>query len=893
MIRSLLSLLLGLFAMAVSAQTVHFSGKVVDSLNTPIQFANVIAQNTATDAISGFAVTDADGAFKLALPGNSSYLLKVSFVGFLTFEKSFEAKTEDFEHVIIELQVANDLLNEVQVVHEMPVTMSGDTLIYKTDAFTNGRERKLEDVLGKLPGMEVDENGEVKVQGKKVNKVMVDGKQFFDGDTKMATKNLPANAVDRVQVLKDYNEVGPMDGLRGEDNLALNIQLKEGKKNLLFGDVTLGGGPENRYVGHANLFYYSPKTNVNLIADANNIGEQAFTMQDYFRFSGGLSSIAGNSGTSMRIANDDLGFPIANRESAQDLETKLGALNFNYNPNKRWSHSGFFIGSDASNTFGSLSQRRYLRDDITSEELLETTQQANNLSGLLKYSATYTPKKETYVRYSAFGKLASQENVNSRNSTFSGIENQISEYKNQEPLSVDQQLEWYHTPNEKNVFSWEGKYAYQYQNPDLQLRSNQALFEGVFPIVAADWYQLQQQRDTRSHESVSAFNYYRILNRTNHINLSVGHRLLDQSYQSNITQQLDEGINSFDSTAFQNDNAYRFWDVFAALSYKTKLGPLVVSPALYLHQYALSDTQMGEEITDNPTLLLPSIYAKWGITSVQTLSFRYGMEANFADVQRRALGYTISDYNALWSGNRGLTHGVYHNVNLYYNYFNFFAGMDLYGNLTYQLKVNDFANYTRFEGLERINSVFNSEPINEQLNGMFRVGKRFHTFKVKGSAELTAFRTNNVVDEEVNQNESLTQRYSGSLSTTFFKQLDLEGGYKHQLNQYSADNAQNTFTTYNPYGELNWDLFKRFHLQTDYQFNAYENQGSNTTSQFSIWNAYLRYHKASSAWEVKVAAYNLLNTKGVRRDSFNENLISSYEYYIQPRYFVLSLRYEI
>ena len=150
------------------------------------------------------------------------------------------------------------------------------------------------------------------------------------GDTKMATKNLPANAVDRVQVLKNYNEVGPMDGLGGEDNLALNIQLKEGKKNLLFGDVTLGAGPQSRYLGYANLFYYSPKTNVNLIADANNIGEQAFTMQDYFRFSGGLSSIAANAGTDTNISNEDLGFPMANRETAQDLSTKLTAANFNF-----------------------------------------------------------------------------------------------------------------------------------------------------------------------------------------------------------------------------------------------------------------------------------------------------------------------------------------------------------------------------------------------------------------------------------------------------------------------------------------------------------------------------------------------------------------------------------
>src|SRR5690606_13895119 len=124
---------------------------------------------------------------------------------------------------------------------------------------------------------EVDDNGEVKVQGKKVDKVMVDGKNFFDGDTKLATKNLPANAVDRVQVLKNFNEVSPIRGLDNNESLALNIELKDGKKNLVFGDVTAGGGPKERYLGHANAFYYAPKLNLNLIADANNVGELAFT----------------------------------------------------------------------------------------------------------------------------------------------------------------------------------------------------------------------------------------------------------------------------------------------------------------------------------------------------------------------------------------------------------------------------------------------------------------------------------------------------------------------------------------------------------------------------------------------------------------------------------------
>ena len=99
------------------------------------------------------------------------------------------------------------MLDAVELVYEMPVSVKGDTLIYNADSFKNGTERKLEDVLKKLPGVEINDDGQVEVEGKVVSKVMVEGKDFFDGDTKLATKNIPANAVDKVQVLKNFSEV--------------------------------------------------------------------------------------------------------------------------------------------------------------------------------------------------------------------------------------------------------------------------------------------------------------------------------------------------------------------------------------------------------------------------------------------------------------------------------------------------------------------------------------------------------------------------------------------------------------------------------------------------------------------------------------------------------------
>src|SRR5690606_13044345 len=97
----------------------------------------------------------------------------------------------------------DNTLDEIQLVYEMPVTISGDTIVYNADSFNTGTERKLEDVLKNLPGVEVNDDGQIQVEGKTVGKVMVEGKDFFDGDSKLATKNIPANAVDKVQVLKN------------------------------------------------------------------------------------------------------------------------------------------------------------------------------------------------------------------------------------------------------------------------------------------------------------------------------------------------------------------------------------------------------------------------------------------------------------------------------------------------------------------------------------------------------------------------------------------------------------------------------------------------------------------------------------------------------------------
>ena len=116
----------------------------------------------------------------------------------------------------------NNQLDAVELTYEMPVVISGDTLVYDADSFKTGTERKLEDVLKNLPGVEINDDGEIEVEGKAVTKIMVEGKDFFDGDSKIASKNIPSNAVDKVQILKNYAEVGQLSSVQNnQDNIAI------------------------------------------------------------------------------------------------------------------------------------------------------------------------------------------------------------------------------------------------------------------------------------------------------------------------------------------------------------------------------------------------------------------------------------------------------------------------------------------------------------------------------------------------------------------------------------------------------------------------------------------------------------------------------------------------
>ena len=551
---------------------IKLEGVVKDSIGNPLELANVIAINQESKTLESYAMTNDQGRFKLALGKNSTYKVQVSYIGMKTFEETISTKETDIDKSFT--LKADNSLDEITLTYEMPVTISGDTIVYNADSFKNGSERKLEDVLKKLPGVEVNSDGEIEIEGKKVTKVMVDGKDFFDGDSKLATKNIPSNAVDKVQVLKNYAEVGQLSGVtNNQDNIAINIKLKEGKKNFWFGNITAGGGTADDkalYLAQPKLFYYSPKYSINFIGDLNNIGEIAFTRRDYFNFTGGFRAPSSQSGTNISLGNNDLGFLSLQNNRAKDINTKFGAANFSYSPKKTLDISGFAIFSSSKTELQENSSVQYTDEslNIPDEDTQSNAIQRSNL-GMLKFSTKYKPNTNNQLDYDVLGRMSKESQDQDYLSSVIG---NINQFEESTPFSINQNLNYYYTLNEKNIFAFSAQHLIQDEDPfyNAFIEEN-TNYDDTGDALGLDdmqvGYDIAQNKRVKSNQVDAKLDYWNVLNQKSNINFTIGTIYSNQKFNSEIFQFLDNG-STFNPTPTindgldTNDTNYTFSDVY-------------------------------------------------------------------------------------------------------------------------------------------------------------------------------------------------------------------------------------------------------------------------------------------------------------------------------------------
>ncbi|MBU2995133.1 outer membrane beta-barrel protein [Cellulophaga baltica] len=875
------------------AQNITITGVVNDSYGVGLEMANVVAVNQETKALDGFGITNSKGQYKVSVNANATYSLKFSFIGFQTKELSIQVGESDITRNI-ELDEQSESLDEVEVVYEMPVTIKGDTIVYNSDSFSTGTEKKLEDVLKKLPGVEINDDGEIEVEGNTVTKVMVNGKDFFDGDSKLAAKNIPANALDKIEVLRNFTEVSQLKSVtNNQDNVAINIKLKEGKEKFWFGEVTAGVGPDSRYLAHPKLFFYSPKFSLNVLTDINNIGEISFTSRDYRNFTGGFRSRTSNTGTSFTVSEGGLGLSTLQNNKAKEINTKFGAVNFSYAPTESLDLSGYAIYSYSDTDMQTIASKTYTSSDVQESTTTGTNQKSH--IGLLKLGAAYNPNANLQLEYEIMGKF-SDENEDVDVLSVSDVTDQIFETKKQTPTQIKQNANAYYTINEKNIFAFETEYLIQNEDPFYNAIRDEQPFASIIPLDDTQSnFNINQDKKVKTNKFDFKSDYYLITGPKSNLNFTLGATQSKQTFNSYIFQILDDGSElDFEDSDLNNDDVdFTFSDVYLGFHYKLIAGKFTINPGVIAHSYTAKNEQLGGTTTDDFLNVVPDLFVNFQLKSSESIRFNYTVNRQFSDIEKYASAYIFSNYNSIYRGNSDLESALYHNLSLNFFSFNMFNMQNIFANVSYSKRIDAFKNNSEIIGINQVTSTINSNLEDDVLSGSANFQRTFGKIKVSTRASLSYSNLNNIVNDEPSVSESFTQSYKASLATSFKNAPNIELGYNYSINDYNNGGTESTYFTETPYARFDAAFLKNFIFLADFDYYSYYDDADTIDNKYGFLDTSLSYQKKDSKWEYSIEVTNLLDNQEINQDSYNELYFSTSMYVVQPRYTMLKIKYEL
>jgi len=924
MMKKILFITVFMTAALASAQ-IEYKGVVKDSIGTPLEMANVIALDTVAKRIASYGFTDSKGNFKLELKANTAYNIKISYIGFK--EISAKIKTKTSNTTASYTMFEDNMLSGIEIISKMPITIKGDTIIYNADSFKNGSERKLEDVLKKLPGVEINAAGEIEVEGKVVEKILIDGKEFFSGDTKLASKNIPSNAVDKIQVLRNYSNVNQLSGVQNnQDRVAINIKLKEGKKNFWFGDIIAGAGNSadtNLYLFQPKLFYYTPKYTLNVIGDVNNLGDVVLSRRDLRSFGGGFRSQSPSNGTNINIGDAGIGFLSAGANNANRIETKLSALNISYSPNKKLDLSGFLIWSSNSNGQRNISDIDYINPNTPDDIVDNITDQTSN-TGLFRLSTTYKKDYNNQLSYNVSGRFSS-ESV--REAAVSRVLSNITETESATPYTINQDFSYFYTAGEKSIFALEVKHILQDEDPfyvaslendpdnnnpdDIDsLEEFEDGFDDAAGTLGLDrsnqFYTLEQDRRVKSNQLDAKLDYYYILNAKSNLNFVAGTILSKQNFDSRFFQILDSGaefdpnptINGINNPQTTNDTEYSFSDIYAGVRYRLKSGIFTFTPGFTVHAYNSNNTQFGTEtFKDTFTKFLPEFDVIAQFKRSESLNFSYKQEVNFTDVNQIARGIVANSYNSFFSGNPGLLNASFHNLTLSYSSYNLFNASNVFARINYKKTSDQVNRNTIFEPRSVVSSSTNiNSPLdNESLTSFIGLGKTIKKIRTRFGGNFSYNKSYQFINSEENTNESLVRGMNASVGTNFTKAPNVTLRYRITYVDQSNSARPSDIKTVTHAPSIDFDayIWNSVTLTSDFTFNEVR-QGGSKQSSFNIWNAKLAYRKDRDAkWEYELVGNNLLATGSQVDISQSIIAFTVNERFILPRFVSLRVRYQL
>lgn len=895
-----------IFSTNIFSQKNSIVGAVTDSTGIGLPVATVSLLQVQDSVLSSFAITDNEGRFELKKVTVGDYLLQISYVGFETYWQPISItqnqEKKDVGRVI--LSPADEILNAVEVTAEhVPLSMRKDTLVYNADAFKVQPGSVVEDLLKKLPGIEVERDGSIKAQGETVQNVLVDGKEFFGNDPTIATKNLPADAVDKVAVYDKKSDMAEFTGIEdGRDAKTINLELKDGKKNGYFGNASVGAGAMetqegeinyDRYEGKFNINRFSGKSQLSAIGLLNNTNQQGFSFDEYIRFMGGLSNFlsggggGGGSGR-MRISFDPMSMGIPMQGGGLDqgfTTTNAMGLNFNHDFSKKTELNASYFYSDIENDMSRLATKENLlgENNFASEEMENrlSRNQNHRLNATLRHEIdsfqNIILRVNAGLNNAKLGSLGTTKTIG----TEGYLQNEgYRDYDaNSDNLSLSSNFTYRRRFRQKGR-AFVADLSWRKEEED---RNGSLISDNLF-------YENNQIKSEENTDQIQLFNdnantYGINLNYTEPIGKAKGEKgqylsvtASRQNFKNKTRKDFFDKINNSEILNPELSNRYDREYIYdrGGLNLMVNRKKYNLTLGTDLQHSMLNGNLLDENTTINTdfTRLLPSLFFDYEIATSHNFSIEYLTSVREPSLEQLQPQVDNSDPLNIYAGNPALRPEYMHLVEGNYMLFDQFTFTSLFANFS--------GSYTkdRITNSSSIDSLFRQfiQPVNVahdyNLNGGFQFRTPLRPIKTNIRLSYNTNWNKGILFVNNFENNVTRQRHSFTLSLDNRKKdvIDFTIGGRISLNKtaYSVDdNLNQNYIDQKFYSDLivlpsdNWE----FSSSIDYAIYSAETFGEKRT--VPIWKASItRYILKNRRGRLSLNAYDILNKNiGINRNS--------------------------
>ena len=905
-----LCLLLGsIVAQAQNLKQYDLLGKIIETDELPLPGATVLLLNAQDSIMVSFGMADNDGAFKFEKIKQGKYVLQVSFMGYHTYFRPIEASgtVKSINVDQIKMLTEATVLEGVSVVGEhIPIMIKGDTIEYNTAAYKTTANASVEDLLKKLPGVEVETDGTITAQGEEVQKILVDGKAFFGDDPKIATKNLPADIVNKIQVFDKMSDMAEFTGVDdGERSKTINLTLKDDKKKGVFGNVSAGYGTSDTYAGKGNANIFKSNTQISLLGAANNINQRGFSAPSQFSFGGGGRNNS-SSGNTKGIS-----------------EIISTGLNLNHKFNKKTKIESSYFFNSIENNLLEVSNRENFLEGRTYNSGATDESISENINHQIDFRLTHKPNElqEFLVignvkASSAFGNNSSESEIFGTTGILDNTGSMINN-NNGNNLSYTGTIIW------RRKFEKVGRNIAFNGNISKTDRDQESILRSIYEYKVADpinsFTQMidRDQFESNTNDNFGVkFSYTEPLGKKRYLQFNYNLK----NFQSNIIKDFYDVFDedSPQELIVKNDRLSTFYN--RGFIYNIGGTKLTINRDKYNltmgADYQLSELEgqlaVGDEkINKNFNGLLPNIQMSYNFSSSNKMRLSYTTRLQEPSLEQLQPIENQENPQNIYIGNPNLKASYDHRLGLNYIMFNQFSFTNLFARVSASYTEDKITNSVTYDD----NYVQTTTPINVERDMSITGFSAFQTplkfigakINIRGTSRynngILFINSINMVDGlRVNtSNENITERWVNSvdigLENRKKNMIDIRGGTKYTFNNtiYSKNTELNqNFITKTFYGNFDLTLPKEWTISSDFRYTIYEGEAFGDDLKVPIWSAFIaKSFLKNNRGQLKLSVFDILNENvGVTRNS-NLNYIEDLSYTSLARYGMLTFTYSL